>query len=98
MPALAAPSRSTRPANSFTVRWQGVPEFPAVGANTFSITINKKNLLAELLGPVAGNPFSITYGALSAADGLAGYSCGGALTSGFEQESDLSAISGSIGG
>jgi hypothetical protein len=85
-------------ANSFTVRWQGVPEFPAVGANTFSITINKKNLLGEHLGAVVGNPFSITYGTLSAADGLAGYSCGSALTSGFEKESDLSALRGSIGG
>ena len=84
--------------NSFTVRWQGVPEFPAVGSNTFSITINRKNLLGELLGAVAGNPFSITYGTLSAADGLAGFSCGSALTSGFEKESDLSALSGSIGG
>jgi hypothetical protein len=84
--------------NSFTVRWQGVPEFPATGSNTFSITINRKNLLGELLGAVAGNPFSITYGTLSAADGLAGFSCGSALTSGFEKESDLSALSGSIGG
>ena len=85
-------------ANSFTVRWEGVPEFPAVGANTFSITLNKKNLLGEHLGVVAGNPFSVNYGTLSAADGLAGYSCGGGLTSGFEQESDLSALRGSIGG
>jgi hypothetical protein len=84
--------------SSITVRWQGVPEFPATGANTFSITINKKNQLGEHFGAVVGNPFSITYGAMSAADGLAGYSCGGALTSGFEQESDLSAIRGSIGG
>ena len=75
-----------------------MPEFPAVGANTFSITINKKNLLGEFLGPVAGNPFSISYGTLSAADGLAGYSCGGGHTSGFEQESDLSAVRGAIGG
>jgi hypothetical protein len=85
-------------ANSFTVRWQGVPEFPAVGSNTFSITLNRKNQIGEFLGAVAGNPFSITYGAMSATDGLAGYSCGGALTSGFEQESDLSALRGSIGG
>ena len=84
--------------NSITVRWQGVPEFPATGANTFAITINKKNQVAEHFGPVVGNPFSITYGAMSAKDGLAGYSCGGALTSGFEQESDLSAIRGSVGG
>jgi hypothetical protein len=85
-------------ANTFIVRWQGVPEFPAVGANTFSITINKKNHLGEALGAVVGNPFSITYGTLSALDGLSGYSCGGAVTSGFEKESDLSAFAGSIGG
>jgi hypothetical protein len=85
-------------ATSFTVRWQGVPEFPAVGANTFSITINKKSLLGEHLGAVAGNPFSISYGTLSAADGLSGFSCGGGLTSGFEEESDLSAIRGPVGG
>jgi len=85
-------------ANTFTVRWQGVPEYPATGSNTFSITINRKNQLGEFLGAVAGNPFSITYGALSAADGLSGYSCGSAVTSRFEKESDLSAFSGSIGG
>jgi hypothetical protein len=84
--------------NSFTVRWDGVPEFPATGANTFSIKMSKKDRLSELLGVVAGNPFSITYGARSAVDGLAGYSCGSALTSGFEEESNLSAPRGSIGG
>jgi hypothetical protein len=85
-------------ANSVTVRWEGVPEFPAVGANTFSVTINRKNFLGEHLGAIAGNPFSISYGSLSAADGLAGFSCGVARTSGFEEESDLSAFRGSIGG
>ena len=85
-------------ANSFTVRWESVPEFPAAGSNTFSITINKKNLLGEILGPVAGNPFSISYGSLSTVDGLSGYSCGGGNTSGFEHESDLSAARGPIGG
>jgi hypothetical protein len=84
--------------NSFTVRWQGVPEYPAVGSNTFSITLNRKNFVGELLGAVAGNPFSISYGSLTAADGLAGYSCGGGVTSGFEQESDLTAFRGPIGG
>ncbi len=84
--------------NTFTVRWDGVPEYPAVGANTFSITLNRKNFLGELLGPVAGNPFSISYGSLSAADGLAGFSCGGGHTSGYEEESDLSAAKGAIGG
>ena len=85
-------------ANTFTVSWQGVPEFPAVGANTFSITFNKKNPYNDFLGAIIGSPFSINYGTLSAADGLAGYSCGGALTSGFEQETDLSALKGPIGG
>jgi hypothetical protein len=85
-------------ANSITVRWEGVPEFPAVVANTFSITINRKNLLGEHLGAIAGNPFSISYGSLSAADGLSGFSCGNGLTSGFEEESDLSAFRGPIGG
>jgi hypothetical protein len=84
-------------ASTFTVRWQGVPEYPAVGANTFSITLERKNLLGEFLGTLAGNPFSINYGTLSAADGLAGYSCGGTLTSGFEKESDISAYRGWIG-
>jgi hypothetical protein len=84
-------------AGSFTVKWTGVPEFPTTGSNTFSITINRKNVIGEFLGAAVGNPFSITYGALSSVDGLAGYSCGGALTSGFERESDLSAIKGPIG-
>ncbi|HEU5135747.1 MAG TPA: hypothetical protein VFU13_11430 [Steroidobacteraceae bacterium] len=83
-------------ADSFVVRWDGVPEFPSVGSNTFSITINRKNLLGDVLG-AAGNPFSIAYGTLSAADGLAGYSCGSVQTSGFEQESDFSFSSGLIG-
>ena len=34
--------------------------------------------------------FSISYENLSATDGLAGYSCGGRITSGFERETDLS--------
>ena len=37
--------------------------------------------------------FTISYGDLSATDGLAGYSCGGRITSGFEQETDLSEAS-----
>jgi hypothetical protein len=84
--------------DSFTVRWDGVPEFPAAGANTFSIKISKKNRLSELLGVALGNPFSVSYGARSAVDGLAGYSCGSAFTSGFEEESNLSALRSAIGG
>jgi hypothetical protein len=82
---------------TFTVSWQGVPEFPAAGSNTFSITINKKSWAAEQQGTHTGNPFAITYGALSALDGVAGYSCGGASTSGYEKESDLTAFTGPIG-
>jgi hypothetical protein len=68
----------------FTVMFQGVPErtgaFTGTGANTFSITL--KRLL---------NQIEIHYGALSMRDGLAGVSCGGAITSGFETPTDLSA-------
>ena len=70
MPSAGGNVTFDETANSVTVRWEGVPEFPAVGANTFSITINRKNLLGEHLGAIAGNPFSIAYGSLSAADGL----------------------------
>ena len=36
--------------------------------------------------------FRIAYGDLTAGGGLAGYSCGGRITSGFERERDLSAL------
>ena len=36
--------------------------------------------------------FSLDYGTIAAADGLAGYSCGGRVTSAFELERDLSAM------
>jgi hypothetical protein len=83
---------------SFTVHWNAVPEWPATGANTFSVSFTKKSRLFDRLGALLGNSFTITYGALSAGDGLAGYSCGGALTSGFEEETDLSKLRKSIGG
>src|SRR6185503_56618 len=34
--------------------------------------------------------FTIAYGGMTAPDGLAGYSCGGRIASGFERETDLS--------
>lgn len=64
--------------NTFTVTFQDVPEFTATGANTFSIKLQKSS-----------NHVDITYGGLTAADGLAGVSCGVAITSGFERVSDL---------
>lgn len=65
-------------ANSFTVTFEGIPEYPAVGANTFSITLKR-----------SANQASIDYGGVSAVDGLAGISCGGAVTTSFEHEVNL---------
>jgi hypothetical protein len=67
-----------RSSTTFSVSWTDVPEFGPVGANTFSITLKRGSNQAE-----------IVYGALSAKDGLAGVSCGGAVTSGFENEENL---------
>jgi hypothetical protein len=75
--------------SAFTVKFIGVPERgpggTGVGSNTFSITLRR------LL-----NFIDVKYGALSAQDGLAGVSCGGAVTSGFETPVDLSAKSRSV--
>ncbi|HEX5716613.1 MAG TPA: hypothetical protein VF179_10670 [Thermoanaerobaculia bacterium] len=70
-------------ANTFTVSWQNVPEFVATGSNTFSIQLHRSS-----------NHVDISYGSLTALDGLAGVSCGGAVTSRFELPSDLNANNG----
>jgi hypothetical protein len=67
--------------NSFTVVYEDVPEFFATGSNSFSITLSRTS-----------NHIDFEYGAISATDGLAGVSCGGAITSGTEVESDLTAL------
>lgn len=69
--------------NTFTVTYSNVPEFIATGANTFSIELHRSS-----------NHIEITYGTLTALDGLAGVSCGAAITSRFERPSDLDASNG----
>lgn len=68
--------------NSFSVRFENVPEFLNTGANTFEITLKK-----------AADHIDIVYGSITAIDGLAGVSGGGKITSGFEFASDLSSFS-----
>ncbi len=68
-------------ANSFTVDYEDVPEFFNTGSNTFSITLKRSS-----------NHIDIEYGDISVVDGIAGVSCGGAITSGFETASDLSSF------
>ena len=77
-PAAGGTVSFEQSSDTFTVTWEGVPEFPASGANTFSITLKR-----------SANHAEVEYGALSATDGLAGLSCGGKVTSGFENEEDL---------
>jgi hypothetical protein len=73
--------------STFTVKFTAVPErtgpVTGIGSNTFSITLTRSQIL-------------VSYGAMTAVDGLAGVSCGGAVTSGFETPVDLSARAGSI--
>ncbi len=71
--------------NSFSVIFQDVPEFGfiPVGANSFTLTLKRSS-----------NHIDIDYGDMTASDGLVGVSCGGAVTSGLESATDLSAIGG----
>lgn len=65
--------------NTFTVIFEDVPEFLNTGSNSFETTLHRSS-----------NHVDVDYGDLTAADGLAGVSCGGAITSRFEAAIDLS--------
>src|SRR5690606_40654801 len=62
-----------------------VPEYPDVGANSFTISLKR-----------SANHIDIEYGGLTAAGGIAGVSCGGAVTSGFETPVDIGETNGRI--
>lgn len=69
--------------SSLTVHFRNVPEFDPVtgggtGANSFDVTLRRSS-----------NSAKVEYGAMTATSGLAGLSCGGAVTSGFENEQNL---------
>ncbi|MFJ3520120.1 MULTISPECIES: hypothetical protein [unclassified Streptomyces] len=64
--------------NEFTVAFENVPEFFNSGSNTFSMTLRRSS-----------NQIDLKYGGLTAQDGIAGVSCGGAITTGTETERNL---------
>ena len=64
--------------NTFTVTWDAVPQFFNNDANTFSIELKK-----------SASQATVTYGDLGATDGLAGVSCGAALTGGVEGQTPI---------
>ncbi|MFQ5766925.1 MAG: hypothetical protein ACE5ID_02955 [Acidobacteriota bacterium] len=64
---------------SFTITFTDVPEVGLGGRNSFRLRLTP-----------SPSRFQITYGRLDVTDGLAGYSCGGFVTSGLEQPVDLS--------
>ena len=78
--------------HSLTVRFTEVPEFPAAGANTFTMVLHRSLLDGSFGFALHGGRFTLDYGALSATDGAAGYSCGGKVTSNFELETDFSRL------
>jgi len=68
-------------ANEFSVAFTNVPAFPNTGANSFTFILHRSSSLVDVI-----------YGGLTVTGGIAGLSCGGRVTTGFETESDLSSI------
>ena len=78
-------------ARSFSVIFDNVPEFPATGGNSFVITLHESDQGSGGRRS-RDNQFAVDYGVLTATDGLAGVSCGGAVTNGLEPASDLTTL------
>jgi Bacterial pre-peptidase C-terminal domain len=103
-PNLGGSVSFSETAHSLTVRFSDVPEFSTtpggIGANSFSMTLFGVPVREGHEGSRGIDDFDVgvdglfilDYGSLTATDGLAGYSCGGRIASGFEQEQDLSKL------
>jgi hypothetical protein len=77
--------------SDFTVIYRGVPEFPNVGSNTFSIRLSRQKP-----NDAEATRIDVTYEGMTAVDGVAGVSCGNLTTAGNEPSRDLSAFAPEI--
>jgi hypothetical protein len=91
-------------ANTLRVSWSEVPEYRRFGANSFTVTLYTSRQSSgdddnddddhfgfwDDRSSWRSGHFTFSYGDMTAALGLAGYSCGGKVTTSFEKESDIS--------
>ena len=68
-------------ADSYTVSFDKVPEFPDTGENTFSVTLYASGRFDFNYGELKGGTFAL--------GNIGGYSCGGTVTTGTEAPADL---------
>lgn len=80
-PARGGVVSFSQTSNIFRVRFENVPEFLSTGANTFEFILDRSS-----------DHIDVVYENVSARDGLAGVSCGSAITSRFEPGTNLSAF------